>query len=238
MTRRRAFTLIELLVVIAIIALLLSVLLPALNKAKEQARAIICRSNLHQIGLAAALYAESYDNFIPRGASSISLVWFNQFLPFLGHQTDETDYRNVKIYRCPSFPRSGTGLDNKIPNSRQTVCYVINDWSFDGAGTSISNLISQPTKLSVFKSPVSKIYLADNEAGEWRPVVEDQDSSYLYLCDVYASSHLPLSDNTDLSYGRRIPRDRHRDGCSVLFLDWHSEYMPAENMTDNMWRDK
>ena len=238
MTKQKAFTLIELLVVIAIIAILLAIITPALKKAKEQARAVTCKSNLHQIGLAANLYAESYDNFIPRGSTAGTPLWFNQFLPLIGHQTDEADYRNVKIYRCPSFPRSGFGLDD-IPNSKQTVCYVINDWNFDGTGTLIDDLISLPTKLSEFQSPASKIYLADNEDGEWRPIVEDIDSIYLNLCDVYSASHLPLSDNTyDISYGRRVASDRHNKGCNVLFFDWHSEYMPAEQMTENMWQER
>lgn len=236
MFRWKAFTLIELLVVIAIVALLLSIMLPALRRAKGQARAVVCRSNLHQIGLAANLYTEDYDGFVPRGSSGGTPLWFVQFLPFVGHLENETDYRNVKIYKCPSFPRSGVGLED-IPNSRQTVCFVINDWTFEDRDDDVGFYISEPTKMSVFKSPVSTIYLADNEAGDWRPIIEDEYSGDINRCDVFHPGHLPTSDSVDIYSGRRIARERHRDGCNVLWLDWHSSWVRAEDMTINMWRE-
>ena len=60
-----AFTLIELLVVIAIIALLVSILLPSLNRAKDMARQVVCSTNMRGIGSTAALFAEEHDGKLP-----------------------------------------------------------------------------------------------------------------------------------------------------------------------------
>ena len=59
---KSGFTLIELLVVISIIAVLLSILMPALNKVKEQTRRTICKSNLHQLAICAIGYAVDHDD--------------------------------------------------------------------------------------------------------------------------------------------------------------------------------
>ena len=63
---RRGFTLIELLVVIAIIALLMAILLPALHRAKDQARSVICLHNLRQWGLATSQYATESEGILWR----------------------------------------------------------------------------------------------------------------------------------------------------------------------------
>ena len=72
--KKREFTLIELLVVIAIIAILASLLLPALSLAKERAKRSECLNNLRQQAIALTLYAQDHDNHIPkRGQFSYAL---------------------------------------------------------------------------------------------------------------------------------------------------------------------
>ncbi len=89
--RSRAFTLIELLVVIAIIAVLASLLLPALGKAKSRARATKCLSNLRQVGLASQMYADDFNGFLP-GSQHDHASWVGTLQPYLA---------GTNLHRCP-----------------------------------------------------------------------------------------------------------------------------------------
>src|SRR6266496_2264228 len=89
--RRRAnapaFTLVELLVVIGIIALLIAILLPALNKARQQGHWVVCLSNMKQIGTGLLMYSNANKGYLPRPASGANGAYPDDFINWLQKPT-------------------------------------------------------------------------------------------------------------------------------------------------------
>jgi prepilin-type N-terminal cleavage/methylation domain-containing protein/prepilin-type processing-associated H-X9-DG protein len=97
---QEAFTLVELLVVIAIIALLMSILLPALNRARKQARNVVCLSNLKQWGLAFAMYCDNNNGNFFSGQINGSYLLGADFGRYW-RVTMKPYCNNVKMWLCP-----------------------------------------------------------------------------------------------------------------------------------------
>src|SRR5207253_174080 len=121
MRAERAFTLIELLVVVAILAILASLLLPALNRAKQYAKAASCLANLNQWGMATQLFASENNDFLPKdgtpNGTSLNEGWYID-LPHtmkiptyqeLSWRTNDSIDPGRSLWVCPANPRRSNG---------------------------------------------------------------------------------------------------------------------------------
>jgi prepilin-type N-terminal cleavage/methylation domain-containing protein/prepilin-type processing-associated H-X9-DG protein len=139
--RATGFTLVELLVVISIIALLLSLLLPSLNKAREQARIVVCGSNQKQIVMAATMWAEENDGYCPPGEWYKPETYETEYgtyeapgslEPYLQSKFRSTggqeEGKDGGVYACPSAKDLEFRGDSSFTADQRQFTYAMNGW--------------------------------------------------------------------------------------------------------------
>jgi len=243
---KRAFTLIELLVVIAIIALLLAVLVPALKKAKEAARSVVCRAHLKQWGLSYNLYAEDHDGSMP---------------VFIRDQIENTTYmQNLRAYygdinkmrTCPSAtthttefpttlePRSYFGDTFHAWQVDPSAVWLLDaDWGFGSYGE--NSFIRNVKNVSVnspfeIKNSWKKATVSGANLGQI-PVIMDARWNNLWPYDDPV-----ITEARWRSYGLSTWRKmdtacmrRHKDGINICFLDGSARQVAAEELWTLNW---
>lgn len=244
-----AFTLIELLVVIAIIAILASLLLPALARAREEARKAACKENCAQIGKAINAYATNNDEYFP---FSWNAAFGTQDLPkdsmtSLSNIYPEYLY-NVRSFKCPSREDSpiamqnvpeypggaGVGWNGAVLNTRDSGARSYSlTWDANRNGEiDMAEFNAQsPTEADKYLFSLRNTTLAD--------------SSYGYDCRLYpaaVSNHAILADmDGSFQKNRDTSTQNHTQGANVLYVDgsvqWKTTNYVSNDLNDNIYTE-
>lgn len=147
----KKFTLIELLIVVSVIAILISILFPAIKRAKTKALEISCSSQLRQLGTSFALYASDYEGWLPLDTDDAGVRWINNLDDYLGLNVVYTQEKTCGIFKCPAWFWMRYDV-----YKRPGISYCINYHVTAKAG------ILYQKKLSKISTPAERVLLGDS----------------------------------------------------------------------------
>mgnify|MGYP000903142665 CR=1 FL=1 len=220
----RGFTLIELLVVIAIIAILAAILFPVFAQAREKARQATCQSNLKQLGTAAAMYEQDYDETVLPAAIPFTVgnMWFDLVQPYI--KMNVVQGGNYKldgtVFICPSAPQPQQSSEALANHYRRSYGY---NYPFLGgtAGTTIPAAGVPTYSLAQIDKPAGTIRVTE----VWRV-----DASFpapgIGSALVYPAGTYPANATTI------YPRGWHNGMNNVLWMDSHVSAWSREKIME------
>ncbi len=236
MKRRTAFTLVELLVVIGIIALLVAMLLPALNKARAAARNVQCMSNLRQIGVGFATYAAVFPGYVVPPNYSSNLVQWHQnpaFRRAMGIPNNlAEDTTNNAVWHpgiiCPdsSHAQGSSGVERRSLGSS----YGINKENTRRPQYAPYN--KSILKFTQIKRPYDKILVAD--APTWEITMNDRNA---YVVEGYYSPSSARNGAVAFRHGSPTA-ERSAQRINILFFDLHVDQLGRPEVTGTGSDDK
>jgi prepilin-type N-terminal cleavage/methylation domain-containing protein/prepilin-type processing-associated H-X9-DG protein len=240
MNKQKGFTLIELLVVIAIIALLLSILMPGLSKAKEYAKNILCRTNTRSFAMATHIYADDYDQ---KFFTYTSGLYINQLSPYIGNAD--------KVRYCPS-----TKIHKENPNAGfwgnsseswrwvngvsepENGSYGLSGWCYsypqvlNWVGQAESTTYPWPKYGSIPMASRVPVFFDCSWVDAW-PKHTDTIPANLNLDDPSGGNDGPVNNHI-----RRMIIRRHYGIINISFADGHTEAVELKRLWNLKWSNE